>query len=428
MTDVPVPETPASAPVDVRSLGEAVAGSAPAGRTFRIEKVYDVESHVSPPQLLVGNGDQTRPMPMLGSSWGYEAGQAVVWLEQVGNPVVIGFLSQRGSGDPTDPEDSELEDWTAPTLLNSWSNYGSGYAAAGYYLSQDYWVRLKGLVRLGTDNTTIFTLPAGYTPPKTMWFTVATNAVVGYLRVDPDGTVRKVSGGSNAYVSLDGVTWPVLPSWQGWGVPSMEDSWSYDGTLDDGVPRIYTRDDGWCYCTGVAANGTGGGELLTLPEDARPAEWSQMICVRGGSNVVSRLDISHRGKIMHTSGSAGTQVLGGQHWWSARADADAWVDLPLANGWAWDGGSYQYPQYRRDHQGVVHLTGLLRVTGKTSNTICNLPVGYRPLESHVYATVAGSAAGSNARLDVQADGDIVYYPGPTTGWCTLSGFSFRAEQ
>jgi len=428
MTDVTAPElVPATAPLDVSTLGSAVASAVPDKAPYRLDQVYLVHTDESPPVLVVGNGAYTRDMAFLGRSWDYEAGQAVAWLDRVGGPLVIGVLPQRGSGDPTDPEDSELEAWTSPTLLNSWQNYGSGYAPAGFYLSQDYWVHLKGVVRLGTDNTAVFTLPAGYTPPKTMWFTVSTNNTIGYARVDPDGTVRKVSGGNNTYVSLDGITFPVLPTWQAWGVPSMEAGWSYDGTLSAGVVRIYTRDDGWCYASGVASPGTTGGDLLTLPENARPAEWSQMICVRGGSNAVSRLDISHRGKVLHTNGSAGTQVLGGQSWWSCRCNPDAWIDFPLANGWAWDGGTYQYPQYRRDAQGVVHLTGLANATSKTSNVIGVMPAGYRPAENRVFVTVSGSSAGTVARIDVGSNGNVTYFPGSATGWVTLSGISFRAE-
>ena len=51
----------------------------------------------------------------------------------------------------------------APSLVNSWANFGSGYSTAAFK-REGKLVTLKGLIAGGAANTTIFTLPAGYRP------------------------------------------------------------------------------------------------------------------------------------------------------------------------------------------------------------------------------------------------------------------------
>lgn len=100
------------------------------------------------------------------------------------------------------------EAWIAPTLLNSWVNYGLGHADTAYYkfLGRVY---LKGLVKNGTVSTTstgsIFVLPSEYRPAEKELFGVNANGVIGNIAVDTDGSVR-MEAGSNAYVALNGIS------------------------------------------------------------------------------------------------------------------------------------------------------------------------------------------------------------------------------
>ena len=54
----------------------------------------------------------------------------------------------------------------APTLLNSWDNYGGGFTPASYWKDANGVVHLTGLIRNGTTvkDTVLFNLPAGYRP------------------------------------------------------------------------------------------------------------------------------------------------------------------------------------------------------------------------------------------------------------------------
>ena len=98
------------------------------------------------------------------------------------------------------------EAWIVPAFMNSWTNYDTTYNPAGYFKDSLGIVHLRGLVKNGTNNTTIFTLPVGYRPSNRELQAVQTNLnIIGRVDILADGQVTVVSG-SNGWVSLDGIT------------------------------------------------------------------------------------------------------------------------------------------------------------------------------------------------------------------------------
>lgn len=99
--------------------------------------------------------------------------------------------------------------WNAPSLQNGWVNFGSNTAEAGYMKDAHGFVHLKGMLKDGitTINTEIFTLPIGYRPQKSEYFSVYSNngSVVGTLAVYFTGLVAIISGGNSSF-GLNGVT------------------------------------------------------------------------------------------------------------------------------------------------------------------------------------------------------------------------------
>ena len=91
-----------------------------------------------------------------------------------------------------------------PAFQNSWVNYygGTTYDTAAFYKHNGI-VYLKGLVRSGTLNTTIFTLPVGYRPDLRQMF-VAIQGTNGSVRLEirSDGTVLTSGATNNGYQSL----------------------------------------------------------------------------------------------------------------------------------------------------------------------------------------------------------------------------------
>lgn len=86
--------------------------------------------------------------------------------------------------------------WIAATLLNGWTNFGSGFANAEYRLWSDGWVELRGLIKntvAPAATSDILILPVGYRP--TAGIIYATNAAHGF------GAIYTLSSGELKYQS-----------------------------------------------------------------------------------------------------------------------------------------------------------------------------------------------------------------------------------
>lgn len=101
--------------------------------------------------------------------------------------------------------------WISPALSNSWVAYGSPYAGISYRVENGI-VYLRGMMKLGTTGTTVFTLPPGYRPSGTdAIYEVPSNNATARVDILTTGVLQVfgyASGGSNAYVSLSGISFP----------------------------------------------------------------------------------------------------------------------------------------------------------------------------------------------------------------------------
>ncbi len=100
--------------------------------------------------------------------------------------------------------------WTNLTLVNSWVSYGFPYSTPGYRVSADV-VHLRGMVKSGTFAAVIATLPLGARPEANRLIRGISNGVATAIEVASNGDIKVAggAGGSNAYVSLDGITIPL---------------------------------------------------------------------------------------------------------------------------------------------------------------------------------------------------------------------------
>lgn len=97
--------------------------------------------------------------------------------------------------------------WIAPTLLNSWVNYGAPYNTAAYMRTDDGLVLLRGAIKSGTTTagTVLFTLPVGFRPAGgTAEFVSVSNGAIAQIDVETDGDVV-IRVGGNTRLSLDGI-------------------------------------------------------------------------------------------------------------------------------------------------------------------------------------------------------------------------------
>lgn len=102
---------------------------------------------------------------------------------------------------------SEFEavpNWNDADLINSWVNYGTPYANAGYNRDRGM-VFLRGAIKTGTVGTVAFILPVGFRPKFTVLAAVCSNAGFGQVTVAATGEVTPITPSSNVIVSLDTV-------------------------------------------------------------------------------------------------------------------------------------------------------------------------------------------------------------------------------
>lgn len=105
------------------------------------------------------------------------------------------------------PSTQIAEAFIAPTLLNSWVNWGVPFNPVGYGKDAQGFVHLRGVIKNGTTTlgTQLFTLPAGYRPANQEIYSVASNSAYGEVRIDAAGVVT-VQVGAAAFLSLDNIT------------------------------------------------------------------------------------------------------------------------------------------------------------------------------------------------------------------------------
>lgn len=100
------------------------------------------------------------------------------------------------------------EDPIAPTLLNSWVNYGSGYSTVGYWKDSMGMLHIKGNIKSGVLTSVAFNLPSGYRPSLDLVISVSSNNLFGYMYIRSNGDVVPFSG-SNTSFSFDNISFRV---------------------------------------------------------------------------------------------------------------------------------------------------------------------------------------------------------------------------
>jgi len=109
-------------------------------------------------------------------------------------------------------ESGGYNDYIAPTLLNSWVNFGGSRFNAGYCKDGENWVNLRGTVKKTAPAAVeaIFKLPDGFRPTARCQFSVkcgtgSTTGLVGFVFVDSDGNVYYNGGTSTDEFALDNI-------------------------------------------------------------------------------------------------------------------------------------------------------------------------------------------------------------------------------
>ncbi len=108
---------------------------------------------------------------------------------------------------------------------------------------------------------------------------------------------------------------------------------------------------------------------------------------------------------------------------------EVWTTATLLNSWvSYDSGtSYNIPGYYIDPSGRVYLRGIAKNGTTTPGTVIfTLPVGYRPNKRTVFTTTGGVGP-DPVRIDVEADGDVIYVEGTANVYVVFDSINFLAD-
>lgn len=112
------------------------------------------------------------------------------------------FIKARGTG----RVEITQEGWQTPTLLNGWAHLGGPWNPPGYFKDSVGIVHLRGVFQRGNGQS-IFVLPVGYRPAcRELQIGVGADSWMARIEVWTDGTVYMYWGGSNTWLSIDGIS------------------------------------------------------------------------------------------------------------------------------------------------------------------------------------------------------------------------------
>ena len=196
-------------------------------------------------------------------------------------------------------QDTSQEGWHSEGFHSGWRNYGNDYNNVGYFRDSLGIVHLRGLIKGGGGNTTIFMLPEGYRPIGRELFAISRESnTVGRVDVLPTGQVwaETVSSG---WTSLDRLSFRSRYdiSQEGWYSVNFQDGWvnyghgyNHAGYFKDSQGIVHLR--------GLVKSGkTEDGTIFTLPEGYRPVA-RELFGACTAPATIGRVDVLTDGRVV----------------------------------------------------------------------------------------------------------------------------------
>ena len=175
-----------------------------------------------------------------------------------------------------------------PAFTNSWANLGSSWTTAAFRITSDGWVHLKGLIASGSGAA--FTLPVGYRPARGYFApTICQTSAPAYVAVSTTGVVSPdILTGSNTYISLNGMRFPVHQDWEINGRMHLMNGIAQRISYSEIYPCVWTRDNGFNEVLGIS-DAASAGSMIPVPRDYIN---SHMCTLVDNSNLLKRFDVS----------------------------------------------------------------------------------------------------------------------------------------
>ncbi|MBC7512472.1 type II secretion system protein [Candidatus Saccharibacteria bacterium] len=153
-----------------------------------------------------------------------------------------------------------------------------------------------------------------------------------------------------------------------------------------------------------------------------------------GSTVTTDIDASHRKQTVQLTDITVNTTSGSFSYGSMPTISaiPAWNECSFQNGWrnygtATGTTTYATGGYTKTSSKIVGLKGLVS-TGTINQTICTLPVGFRPkfaTEKLIFQAPSSNGT-AGARIDILSTGEIIATSG-SNGWVSLDGIMFIAD-
>lgn len=335
----------------------------------------------------------------------------------------------------------------APSYVNNWADYGSGFRNGGYWKDTDGMVHLTGLIKKtsGSNPSVAFTLPTGYRPYDNVAVSIAdASGAFHACDISSAGVVTIGTGASTSWVSLTGISFKAattvaehLRGAEAVTFPTAGNTTYllplFQQYVNSGVHyaagRFHLDKFGCAHGAGAIQEvnfGTPTGDRSAMfhvpPRMAtnlmrfsnHNASWG------GGANIWTVTEtIGATAFFRYGTGTNGWMSLENcswptyrmQNWTLAGALSNSWVDT----------GYKTSPNvgYWKDNRGMVWVQGYIQ-SGTLTATAFTLPSGYRPSGHLIFHTNANGVWG---RVDVYSDGTV---KPQNTGPIALD-FYFRAE-
>lgn len=123
-----------------------------------------------------------------------------ITIQEVAN--LQATLDEKAQIDHTHPPEA----WQNIPLSSNWANFGTGFATPQCRKLVGNLIEVKGTIRKATAviaNETIATLPSGYRPTDTRYFTTWSYNGYSRLQVEPTGEIKLSISGSNPNTALN---------------------------------------------------------------------------------------------------------------------------------------------------------------------------------------------------------------------------------
>lgn len=324
------------------------------------------------------------------------------------------------------------------------------YGRIRFRLDEAGCVWLEGLVAGGTwTGQTLFTLPVGYRPAYTLPFCAVTDAGVGKILVNADGTVTLFSNGTlSSYFSLTGPTWMaedlLVPAWTSL-TSALATGWTAKGG-NLAPPRAFIDDCGDMHLSGcVTKSGSSTTLLLTLPSGYHNTDLNDLFLASSGAAVTStaRLDFDPTGGVTvanyKNSGTSASYVsLEGivlpsvnNGWiWSTPTKLNSWVNFDAALV-TWEGLNFGV-----NKNGIGSLRGLIK-SGTASVAVNTVAIGALPKNALLFILECQTGVARSDLFGIAQLGSGVSSPGThtigpyfnsgTNGYVSVGGIRWNSK-